>query len=161
MLNVVQYGPIGVRREGPMRTATVTGTTEGGDPRISFGDVVRLYDTDASGLIYFGAATRWATEATFELMAAIGRTVEFDGGWVTPVRAANFEYLTRLAMGDDITVSAWFARVGRTSFEIEIDVARDGATCVRARMTHVHVNLADGRTGPVPAEIAALAVARG
>jgi len=144
-----------------MRTATEIGRTGEGDPLVSFGDVVRLYDTDASGLIYFGAATRWATEATFELMRAIGRVVEFDGGWVTPVRAANFEYLTRLAMGDDIVVSARFARVGRTSFEIGIDVNRDGVACVRARMTHVHVNLADGRTGPVPAEIAALAVARG
>ncbi len=143
-----------------MRTATTIERTELGDPKVVFGDTVKLYDTDASGLIYFGAATRWVTDVTFELMDAVGRVVAFDGGWTTPVRAASFEYVGMLGVGDDITVSGWFSRVGTTSFDVAIDVAKAGSTFVRATMTHVHVNLADGRKGPVPPQIGGLRVAQ-
>lgn len=131
-------------------------------PSVVLNDRVELYDTDASGLIFYGAATRWATAAQFRLFQSLGHKVDFAAGTTTPVRAAAFEYLGPLHLGDEISLTAWIDEVGRTSLTVVIEVrtAGDGVLRVRAKLSHVHVRLADMAPIAVPAHLAGAARTR-
>jgi YbgC/YbaW family acyl-CoA thioester hydrolase len=128
-------------------------------PSVVLHDRVELYDTDASGLIFYGAATRWATAAQFRLFQSLGHRVDFAAGTTTPVRAAAFEYLGPLHLGDEISLTAWIDEVGRTSLTVVIEVrtSGDGTLRVRAKLSHVHVRLADMTPISVPAHLASAA----
>lgn len=120
-------------------------------------DTVRLYDTDASGLIFFGALTRWMTDAHSELFAALGHRIGFGTGYGMPVRAAELEYLGPLAQHDRIEVVSWVDRVGRTSVRIVCEVRCGGEVRARGATTHVNVSLSDMQPVELPPAIVAAA----
>lgn len=123
--------------------------------RVKIRDKVRLYDTDASGLIFYGAATRWVTAAQSELWDSLGHRISFDPhGITTPVRAATLEYHQALHQHDEIDIEAWVDKIGRTSVVIAVEIRARGELCVSARMTHVCVDLASMSPQPVPAWLA-------
>ena len=63
-------------------------------------------------------------------------------------RAGHFEYLAPLTYGDEVEITTWVARVGRTSFDFghRISKTSDDSVAVRARMTVVNL----GPGGPAP-----------
>jgi acyl-CoA thioesterase FadM len=112
---------------------------------------VLLPDTDASGLIFFGAPARWVAEAHAELMGSIGR--RWGGTTATPTRAYEVAFERPLRVDDEIEHTAWVSEIGRTSFAVAHEIRCRGAIAVTATSRHVHVRLADMTPLPVPDEI--------
>lgn len=127
-------------------------------PVIVVRDRVRLYDTDSSGLIYYGAVTAWLTRTQSELWLALGFRQESTlPSPMMPVVNANVSYHAALALGDSYEVRAHIAEAGRTSLTLAFDITRTGTRCVSATMTHVHLDAATGRPAPLPAAMRAAA----
>jgi acyl-CoA thioester hydrolase len=117
-------------------------------------DEVMIYDTDASGLIFFGSAARFFTRAHVVLFRQLGHRPDFAAGFATVVRGSTIELRAPLRMGDAFDSEAWVARVGRTSVTTGHRVIAHGTTCVVGTITFVHVDLATMRPSPLPEVLA-------
>lgn len=123
-------------------------------------DEIRIYDTDASGLIYYGAATRFFHDAQLRLFRHLGYRPNFVEGSSTVVRSSAFELHAPLHMGDVYESEAWIAEVGRTSIVVGHRVVSTGVTRITGTTGFVHVSLQTMRTSPLP-EVLAGATALG
>lgn len=127
-------------------------------PAIVVADRVRLYDTDSSGLIYYGAVAPWLTRTQSEFWLALGfRAQTRLPHPMMPVVNATISYHAALALGDPYEIRAHIAEAGRTSVTLAFEITRAETRCVSARMTHVHLDAATGRPSPLPEPFVAAA----
>lgn len=130
-------------------------------PAVVVRERVRLDDTDSSGLIYYGAVTRWLTRAQFELWLALGfRQEGLLPSPMMPVVDAHLRYHGPLALGDPYELRVWIDEAGATSLTVAFEIGLDGVTKVDARMIHVHLDATSGRPSPLPAAMVAAARTR-
>jgi acyl-CoA thioesterase FadM len=119
---------------------------------------VAIYDTDASGLIFFGAPTRWWADAEVEFLAALDipfplmdpMSSSSTQGLSCPVRAYEVSIDRPLRYHEPVQHRTWIGEVGRTSCVFVHEVSSCGSVCVRGRTTRVFVDVAgDGSMVPV------------
>jgi acyl-CoA thioesterase FadM len=133
-----------VRQDGPGPIAVVR-------------DEIHIYDTDASGLIYYGTATRFFHDAQLVLFRHLGYRPDFVEGSSTVVRSASFELHSPLRMGDVYESEAWVAEVGRTSIRVGHRVVSGGRVCLTGTTGFVHVSIHTMQVAPLPAVLASAA----
>ena len=125
---------------------------------------VEIYDTDASGLIFYGAPTRWFADAEQELYDALGirwPLMESEGGGAAategpsaPTRAYEVHLDGPLRFRERYVHEVWVSRVGRTSFSFAHRISVDGAVRLRASVHRVYVLVGPGGA-MAPAEVPA------
>lgn len=115
---------------------------------------VRIYDTDASGLIYYGATTRFFHDAQMCLFRHLGYRPDFVEGSSTVVRSSAFELHAPLHMGDVYESEAWVAEVGRTSITVGHRVVSGGVTRITGHTGFVHVSIHTMKPAPLPTVLA-------
>jgi len=117
---------------------------------------IRIYDTDASGLIFYGSTTRFFHDAQMTLFRHLGyRPSMSDGaGTSTVVRASAFELRAPLHMGDVFDSEAWVASRGRTSIVCGHRVVSSGRVCLFGTTSFVNVDLRTMVPAPLPPELA-------
>ncbi len=84
-------------------------------------NTVRMYDTDAAGILYFGAQFRFAHDAFEALMAIEGFTFQqlFEQEpFIFVIVHAESDYKYTLHVGDVIEAETEVANIGATSFAI-------------------------------------------
>lgn len=111
---------------------------------------IHIYDTDASGLIYYGASTRFFHDAQMVLFRHLGYRPDFVEGSSTVVRSASFELHSPLRMGDVYESEAWVAEVGRTSIRVGHRVVSGGRVCLTGTTGFVHVSIHTMQAAPLP-----------
>lgn len=111
---------------------------------------VRIYDTDASGLIFYGTATRFFSDAQMVLFRHLGYRPDFEEGSSTVVRGSQFELRSPLHMGDVFESEAWVARVGTTSIVCGHRVVSGGRVCIVGTTTFVHVSIHTMQSSRLP-----------
>jgi len=112
---------------------------------------IRLHDTDAAGVLFYGHLFRHTQDAYEAFMAAIGLPLDGlirDGCWL-PLVHAEADYLIPMRHGDRFGVEVAVAALGESSYSISYGF-RDGAGALRARARTVHVHLGPDRTGSAP-----------
>jgi acyl-CoA thioesterase FadM len=124
-----------------------------------FATTITLFDTDASGLLFYGSLFR-LTQSCFE---AFLRERELPiARWITgdlpalPVRKVDAEYRAPLRAGSKIEVSITNISIGTTSLTVTYSVVdTDTQTeCATATITHVALDRAEKKSIPLPAEVA-------
>jgi len=106
---------------------------------------VRLHDTDAAGVLFFGHLFRHVHDAYESLMADLGfplheliRNGAAPGATALPVTHAEASYRSPLHQGDRIEVLVTVADVRRRSFALDYRFNdREGHTRATARTVHV------------------------
>ncbi len=106
--------------------------------------VIRLHDTDAAGLLFFGHLFRHAHDACESFMAGIGfpldRLIQ-DGQILLPLAHAEADYHLPLRHGDAVRVLVGIAEIRRRSFAIDYRFIKDGdQVAATARTVHVLVS---------------------
>ncbi len=104
---------------------------------------VRMYDTDAAGILYFGNQFRFAHDAFETVMAKEGFSFQqfFDHeDFLFVIVHAESDYLASLYVGDDIIVETWVDVIGTTSFQIAYHVLKDGKLMGKIGTVHVCIN---------------------
>lgn len=125
---------------------------------------VRLHDTDAAGIMFYGHLFRHAHDAYEGFMSSLGLPLDglIRAGCRLPLVHAEADYLMPLRHGDEIRVEVGVAVLGGAKFTLAYGF-RDEAGALRARARTVHVHVAERGVGaaPLPDELrAALAAAR-
>ena len=121
---------------------------------------VEIFDTDASGLIFFGATTRWMADGEQDLLDAIGMSFEMvnvaedstQGGASAPTRSYEVSIDARMGYLDEFDHELWVSRVGRTSYTISHRMLVDGVVCVQGSIHRVFVEFRPGE-GMVPVAV--------
>jgi YbgC/YbaW family acyl-CoA thioester hydrolase len=123
------------------------------------GSVVRLYDTDAAGFLFFGSQFRFAHEALEGFLEQVGFPV---GGLIRsrealfPVVHAEADYRTPLRVGDRVTVRLAVRAIGDRSFTIGYRLTlADGRDAGSVTTVHAALDPATGASRPLPEAVLA------
>ena len=116
---------------------------------------MRVYyeDTDAGGIVYYGAYLRFLERARTEWLRTLGldhRALGVDHGVMFTVSRLEIEYLRPARLDDAIRVTVALERAGRASLKLAQCVHRDSVELCRARVRIACVDAATCKPRPLP-----------
>jgi len=108
---------------------------------------VKMHDTDAAGIIFFGSQLKMIHDAYEALLESLGFSFakllrNFD--FFVPIVHAEADYKEPLFVGDRITIAVTLAKIGQTSFIFNFTLRNRKKKIVGTAKT-VHVSV-DNRT---------------
>jgi len=116
--------------------------------------IVRLYDTDAAGFLFFGSQFRFAHEALENFLDHLGLPIaQIIRGRETlyPVVHAEADYRAPLLVGDRLKVRVVVRALGERSFTMGYRLlAADGSDAGSVTTVHAALNVASGASCPLP-----------
>lgn len=115
--------------------------------------VVRMYDTDAAGIIYFSSQFRLAHDAFEALMDAEGfslRDLFSTSPFLFVIVHAESDYMDSLRLGDIVTIHVSVSRVGSSSFTMHYELYSDDVHKGRVETVHVCIDRETRRKEPIP-----------
>ena len=119
-----------------------------------FATTVKLYDTDASGALFFAQQFRLAHDACEAFLVAAGISVQSKSATLFPIVHAEADYAARLCWGDAVTVEVRPGRVGTTSFGMRYRLRKsDGIVAGTVETVHVAISSKTGRPVRIPAKL--------
>ena len=118
---------------------------------------IKLHDTDAAGLLFFGHQFRIVHDAYQTFMEDSGfnfAEVLSQGKILVPIVHAEADYQEPVAVGDKLTIVMSAASLSEHSFTLNYDLKRPDSTSVGTVQTvHVTVDRASGKKTPLPAPL--------
>lgn len=121
---------------------------------------VRLYDTDAAGLLFFGNHYRIAQAAYEDYLTSRGidiAAVIREGKWLIPIVHSEADYKAPLGVGDRLTVELSCVSRSEHSFVLEFVFVKEGVGEVaRVRTAHVMIDAVTHEKKPLPANLIAM-----
>ena len=115
---------------------------------------VRVYDTDAAGILYFAAQFRFVQDTFEAFFESIGTPIPemvAQSPYIAPAVRAEAEYYKTLKAGMRIEVAVEVAKLGTTSMTLAYNISGPDGTCYgRARMVYVFVSRDSGEKRPIP-----------
>ena len=117
---------------------------------------VRYAECDQQGVVFNGHYLTWADEAGTAWLASRGTPYEalLGRGLDMVVKASTLTWSAPARWGDTVEVAAALARLGRTSYVLELDVRARGRSCCVVTTTYVLVG-DGGAPVPVPDDLRA------
>lgn len=118
---------------------------------------LRLYETDATGVLYFPQQLRMAQE-TFEcFLESVDSSL---GGWLAqksylfPVVHAEADYCKPLCVGQEIEIRLSLEKIGVSSFTLSTLFVLPGEVVAgKTTIVHVAIDRASWQSCPVPEEV--------
>jgi acyl-CoA thioesterase FadM len=114
---------------------------------------VEIYDTDASGLIFYGAPTQWFAVAEQELYDALDirwplgeselGVATTHRGASSPTRSYEIHLDGPLRFRERYLHEVWISAVGRTSFAMSHEISVEGDVRIRGVVRRVYVTVGD------------------
>lgn len=128
---------------------------DGRDRHLTVRGRVEIFDTDASGLLFYGAPTRWFCTAEtdfvrhFGLGEDVGQSMS-TGGAFAPTRSVEISLERPMRFLDDFEHRLWVSAAGSSSYAISHVIIVGGDVCVRGVVRRVRVrSTASGGLEPV------------
>jgi|SRR5579871_1006372 len=117
---------------------------------------VRFADTDASGRIHFTAMLRHFEASEHEFLRSIGsRYVDIIPTGVTFPRVhVECDYTSVVAFDDLMDIEVRVEKVGNSSFTLAYSASVSGRPVAHGKITIVCVDIAAGKSRPLPEELA-------
>ena len=119
--------------------------------------IVRLYDSDAAGFLFFGAQFRFAHEALENFLEHIGQPIAKtirDRDVLFPVVHAEADYRAPLAVGDRLSVRVVVKALGDRSFSLGYRLfLADGREAGSVVTVHASVAAATGASCALPDQV--------
>jgi 1,4-dihydroxy-2-naphthoyl-CoA hydrolase len=125
-----------------------------GNDMFTYPTTVKLHQTDAAGLLFFGnyftlahdAYQAFVEEAGFSFSKILNET-EF----LAPIVHAEGDYNTPLFVGDKVTIRVKAENIGSTSFTLAYEiVGARGEEIAKVTTVHVWVSRTDMQKRPLP-----------
>lgn len=118
---------------------------------------IRLYDTDAAGILFFANQFRLVEEAYEAFLEEHGIFIgDFlrDSDYLVPIVHADTDFLHPLRPGDEIRIEIDVLKLGDTSFTLGHRIFNEEETlCGKGATVHVCVSAADFTRISVPGNI--------
>jgi len=117
--------------------------------------VIRVQDTDATGVLYFANQLQIGLEVFEEFLLqkgfSLGEMVS-KGKFLLPIVHADADFMAPLIIGDTIEVTLAF-QVGTTSFTHSSDILKDGKKVGAVSIVHVVYCPQIKSSIPIPSEL--------
>lgn len=110
----------------------------------SYSRVVKMGDTDATGVVYFANIQKIALEAFEDYLFKKGFSLEKmiqEEDYLLPIVHASADYLSPIKAGDEIYVLLHCSHIGTSSFTLKSHIHVLETDVVVATVTIVHVTL--------------------
>ena len=118
---------------------------------------VRMYDTDAAGILYFADQFRFVQDTVEAFFENIGFSIPdmvTGGEYITPTVHAECDYFRSLKAGMRITVAVEVEKLKTTSMILGFEITgADEVVYGRARMVYVFLSRIGGGKIPIPRKI--------
>src|SRR6476469_8741709 len=114
-------------------------------------DYIRWEDIDLAGIARYSAYTRFLDIAETDLYRSLGKPLSVLHAeykvWL-PRKVMHIDYFAPARLDDEITLAAYFSKIGRTSVTLNIDLFRDDRRTLfgAAYLVLVCVNIALEKT---------------
>lgn len=118
---------------------------------------IRLFHTDAAGLMFFSNIFNIAFECFEEFLEKSGFSIKNildDGSLITPVVHAEADYFKPLKIGDIITIRLTLNSSGKSSFALDyVFFKSSGEKVAEVKTVHVLVDPKSGKSLKIPDKI--------
>ncbi len=118
---------------------------------------IRLYDTDAAGILFFANQFRLVEEAYEAFLEDNGILIKDflnKSDFIVPIVHADSDFLSPLRPGDKITIEIDLIRMGKTSFTLGHKILKNKNTlCGKGSTVHVCVSSKDFTRIEIPDNI--------
>jgi 1,4-dihydroxy-2-naphthoyl-CoA hydrolase len=118
---------------------------------------VKMFDTDASGFLFFTSQMRMAHEAYEAFLASANLGISSilrSGNYLLPIVHAETDYRSPAGVGDRVQIQIRLERLGETSFTLFYRFLQpDGREVGTARTVHVAVATANHQKTALPEEL--------
>lgn len=120
--------------------------------------IVRMSDTDASGVIYFANIQKIALEAFEDFLLGAGvelASMMLSGPLLMPIVHVEADYLAPVYIAEQLRVEMKLVKTGVTSFTLKYNIFSSEHDLVVATlsMTHVVVIHETKKSAPIPQEL--------
>jgi len=115
--------------------------------------VVKLYQTDAAGLIFFARIFEIAHDAYQDFLEHIGygmKSLLADGDYLIPIVHASADFKHPLFVGDDIDVILKIKHIGKSSFTTHYDILKNETTAAIVQIVHVFLQRKTSQKSDIP-----------
>ena len=116
--------------------------------------VIRLRDTDATGVIYFTEQMRLAVEAFEQFLMdrgfSLAKLIDVEN-FVIPIVHAEADYLVPLRVGDRVVIEIEIANIGESSFTTCFQLSTQENEIGKVSLVHVVVSKKTQKSIPIPA----------
>jgi 1,4-dihydroxy-2-naphthoyl-CoA hydrolase len=120
---------------------------------------VKLHDTDAAGLLFYGHQFRIAHDCYEAMMMSIGfplSAVIRECDFALPIVHAEADYKRALFVDDPLELNLRLEHVGASSYTLFHEIkAADGGLVGTVRTVHVAVDKKAGKKTPLPEKLRA------
>lgn len=118
---------------------------------------VKMYDTDAAGILFFGNQFRLVEDAYEAFLDLKGfPLIDFleKTSYIMPVVQAETSYRVPLRVSDKIVIRLDIKKVGKTSFILGHEIYKeDGVLAGEGKTVHVCIDKKTGLKVPIPQEL--------
>lgn len=114
-------------------------------------NTVRMYDTDAAGILYFARQFRFSHDAWEQMLTDEGFGVDHlfgESSWTMVMVHCEADYKKPLTVGDQLDIYLFLEKIGTTSFTIGYEIFRGEELVGTCRS--VQVTLAKKGCLPIP-----------
>ncbi len=114
---------------------------------------IKLHDTDAAGLLFFGKQFFYVHDAYEKLLEKIGFGFSHllkKTGYFLPIVHAESTYKKPLFVGDEIVIKVKLTHIGTSSITFEYEITHKGVLVGTAKTVHVTINKATKKKTPLP-----------
>jgi 1,4-dihydroxy-2-naphthoyl-CoA hydrolase len=115
--------------------------------------VVKLYQTDAAGLMFFAKIFEIAHDAYQDFLEHIGygmKSLLADGDYLIPIIHASADYQHPLFVGDEIYVILTIKQIGKSSFTTQYDILKNETTAATVQTVHVFLQRKTSQKSDIP-----------
>ena len=116
---------------------------------------VYIEDTDAGGIVYYVNYLKFMERARTEMLRSYGydKSAFWADNLMFVVHSVETSYRKPAQLDDQLEVTARIARVGRTCFEVEQQVRRDGVVLCEGRIKVANVTRDGMKLSALPARM--------
>lgn len=114
---------------------------------------IRMSEIDVTGAIYFTNLLKFATEALEEFMETrhtnLFKTFQ-NSDYAFPIVSAKSSYLAPLCLSDEIVITLFLAKKGKSSLEFHTEITKGGRIVGRTEIVHVVISKTTGKKVMIP-----------
>ena len=111
--------------------------------RYNYQTVVKMYDTDAAGILYFANQFRFVHDAWESFLNSKGIFIHEllnSSDYMFVIAHAESDYMAPVFLGDELIVQLCIERVGAQSVTFGYDILRKDEVVGKAKTVHVAID---------------------
>lgn len=119
----------------------------------SFVEDVRIYDTDAQGIVHYAGYYRFFTDAMQEFIRSKGYKFPFidDKHWFV-VLESNAKYINSARAGDTLNINLTATPVSSKIIRFEFDIKRGSDEICQGYILHICIDREKWKSAEIPQE---------